>query len=479
MKRFVEGEDRRQATLLPDCLDDYVTEDNPVRIVEAFIDELDLAALGFAGIVPEVTGRPAYHPATLLKIYIYGYLNRIQSSRRLERETQRNLELIWLTGRLMPDFKTIADFRRDNGPAIRAACAQFVVLCRKLNLFTRAVVAIDGSKFKAVNNRDKNFTVAKVAKRIEQVEASIARYLAALDRADRQDNDVAEARTSRLKEKIKGLRQSMQSLKEMQQQVVAAPDQQISLTDPDARSMATSGKGTGIVGYNVQMAVEAEHHLIVAHEVTNVGNDRTQLLAMGRQAQDVMACEEVTALADRGYFNGDEVLACEGTGVLPCVPKTLTSGNTKRGLFTGQDFVYDAEHDHYTCPAGQHLTKGKVRSDRRDNIDHYRNLTACSACALKPQCTPDKHKRVKRWQHEDVLDRMQARLERMPEAMSIRRQTVEHPFGTIKAWMGSTHFLMKTLEKVKTEMSLHVLAYNLKRMISILGVGPLLKALEA
>ena len=479
MKRFVEGEDRRQATLLPDCLDDFVTEDNPVRIVDVFVDELDLAALGFAGIVPEVTGRPSYHPATLLKIYIYGYLNRIQSSRRLERETQRNLELMWLTGRLMPDFKTIADFRRDNGPAIRAACAQFVVLCRQLNLFTRAVVAIDGSKFKAVNNRDKNFTVAKVAKRIEQVEASIARYLAALDRADRQDNDVAEARTSRLKEKIKSLRRQMQALKEMGQQVEAAPDQQISLTDPDARSMATSGKGTGIVGYNVQMAVEAEHHLIVAHEVTNVGNDRTQLLAMGQQARDVMGCEDITALADRGYFNGDEVLACEGTGVLPCVPKTLTSGNTKRGLFTGQDFVYDAEHDHYTCPAGQHLTRGKVRSDRRDTIDHYRNLTACSTCALKPRCTPDKHKRVKRWEHEDVLDRMQARLERMPEAMTIRRQTVEHPFGTIKAWMGSTHFLMKTLEKVKTEMSLHVLAYNLKRMISILGVGPLLKALEA
>src|SRR3954468_194321 len=479
MKRFVEGEDRRQATLLPDCLDDYVTEDNPVRIVEAFVDELDLAALGFAGIVPEVTGRPAYHPATLLKISIDGYLNRIQSSRRLERETQRNIELMWLTGRLRPDFKTIADFRRDNGSAIRSAWTQFVVLCRELNLFTRAVVAIDGSKFKAVNNRDKNFTVAKVAKRIEQVEASIARYLAALDRAARQDNDVAEARTSRLKEKIKGLRRSMQSLKEMQQQVEAAPDQQISLTDPDARSMATSGKGTGIVGYNVQMAVEAEHHLIVAHEVTNVGNDRTQLLAMGQQARAVMGGEELTVLADRGYFNGDEVLACEGTGVLPCVPKTLTSGNTKRGLFTGQDFVYDAEHDHYTCPAGQHLTKGKVRSDRRDNIDHYRNLTACPTCALKPQCTPDKHKRVKRWQHEDVLDQMQARLERMPQAMLIRRQTVEHPFGTIKAWMGSTHFLMKTLEKVKTEMSLHVLAYNLKRMINILGVGPLLKALSA
>lgn len=479
MKRFVEGEDRRQATLLPDCLDDYVTEDNPVRVVEAFIDELDLAALGFAGIVPEMTGRPSYHPATLLKIYLYGYLNRIPSSRRLERETQRNLELMWLTGRLMPDFKTIADFRRDNGPAIRAACAQFVVLCRQFNLFTRAVVAIDGSKFKAVNNRDKNFTVAKVAKRIEQVEGSIAHYLAALDRADRQDSDVAEARTSRLKEKIDSLRRQMQSLQEMEKQVEAAPDSQISLTDPDARSMATSGKGTGLVGYNVQMAVDAEHHLIVAHEVTNVGNDRTQLVSMGQKALDATGCEEITALADRGYFNGEEVLACEGTGVVPCVPKTLTSGNTKRGLFTGQDFVYDAENDRYTCPAGQHLTKGKVRSDRRDNIDHYRNLTACLTCALKPRCTPDKIKRVKRWEHEGVLDKMQARLERMPEAMRIRRQTVEHPFGTIKAWMGSTHFLTKTLEKVKTEMSLHVLAYNLKRMINILGVGPLMKALAA
>src|SRR5271165_5023080 len=281
MKRFVEGEDRTQGVLLPEFLDDYVAEDNPVRVINVFVDELDLRALGFEGVVPEATGRPAYHPATLLKIYLYGYLNRIQSSRRLERETQRNLELMWLTGRLTPDFKTIADFRRDNGPAIRAACAQFVVLCRQLSLFTRAVVAVDGSKFKAVNNRDKNFTMAKVAKRIEQVEASVARYLAALDHADRQDNDVAEAKAVRLKEKIEGLRRQMHSLKEMEKQVEAAPDKQVSLTDPDARSMATSGKGTGIVGYNVQIAVDAEHHLIVAHEVTNIGTDRAQLASMG------------------------------------------------------------------------------------------------------------------------------------------------------------------------------------------------------
>ena len=479
MKRFVEGEDRRQGVFLPEFLDDYVAEDNSVRVIDVFVDELDLPALGFEGVVPEATGRPAYHPATLLKIYLYGYLNRIQSSRRLERESQRNLELMWLTGRLMPDFKTIADFRRDSGPAIRAACAQFVVLCRQFNLFTRTVIAIDGSKFKAVNNRDKNFTVAKVAKRIEQVEASIARYLAALDRADREDGDVAEAKTVRLKEKIEGLRRQMQSLKEIGQQVEAAPDKQVSLTDPDARSMATSGKGTGIVGYNVQIAVDAEHHLIVAHEVTNVGSDRAQLTAMSRKARAASGREEVTVLADRGYYNGDEVLACEGTGILPVIPKTQTSGNAKRGLFTVADFVYDAENDRYTCPAGEHLTKGKVRSDRRDNVDHYRNLTACLTCALKPRCTPDKVKRLKRWEHESVLDKMQARLDHMPEAMTIRRQTVEHPFGTLKAWMGSTHFLTRTLEKVKTEMSLQVLAYNMRRMINIFGVNPLMQAIAA
>ena len=478
MKRFVEGQGRRQLTLLPDCLDDYVGEDNPVRIVDVFIDELDLAVLGFAGVIPEATGRPSYHPVTLLKIYLYGYLNRVQSSRRLERETQRNIELMWLTGRLMPDFKTIADFRRDNGEAILVACSQFVMLCRQLGLFTRAVVAIDGSKFKAVNNRDKNFTVAKVGKRIEQVDAGIARYLAALDRADRDESDVAEVKSVRLKEKIAGLRRQMQSLKKMEQTVRDAPDQQVSLTDPDARSMATSGRGTGVVGYNVQIAVDAEHHLIVAHEVINQGHDRSQLAPMALKAQQATGCEQVTALADRGYFSGDQVLSCEGTGVAPIVPKTLTSSGTKRGLFARQDFIYDAEHDHYTCPAGAKLTKIHRRADHTEDFDRYRHLSACFTCPLRPQCTPTPRRIIKRWENEVVLDRMQARLDRMPEAMGVRRQTVEHPFGTLKAWMGATHFLTRTLDKVRTEMSLHVLAYNLKRMITIFGVGPLMAAIR-
>src|ERR1700746_477522 len=478
MKRFVEGEDRRQGALLPHCLDDYVTEDNTVRVIEAFIDELDLATLGFDGVVPETTGRPAYHPATLLKIYLYGYLNRVQSSRRLEREAQRNIEVMWLTGRLAPDFKTIADFRKDNGAAIRAVCSQFVVLCRALGLFTRAVVAIDGSKFKAVNNRDKNYTVAKVIGRMEQVDASIARYLRALDRADREESDIAEAKSVRLKEKIAGLRRQMRALKVMEQTVQDPPDQQVSLTDPDARSMATSGKGTATVGYNVQIAVDTEHHLIVAHEVINQGYDRHQLAPMGLKAQQATGREQITALADRGYFNGDQVLSCEGTGVAPIVPKTLTSGNAKRGLFTGQDFIYDAEKDYYTCPAGEHLTRGLVRSDRRGDVDQYRHLTACFTCPLKPQCTPDKLKRIKRGQPEALIEAMQARLDGMPDAMGVRRQTVEHPFGTLKAWMGATHFLTRTLDKVRTETSLHVLAYNMKRMITIFGVRPLMAAIR-
>lgn len=479
MKRFIEGEDRSQVTLLPASLEDYVGEDNPVRVIDAFIDELDLGALGFSGVVPEATGRPGYHPAILLKLYLYGYLNRIQSSRRLERESQRNIELMWLVGRLMPDFKTIADFRRDNGPAIQGACAQFIVLCRKLNLFTRAVVAIDGSKFKGVNNRDKNFTVHKVKKRIEQVEASIARYLAALERADRQDDDVAEAKTERITEKIEGLRRQMRAFKAMERQVEAAPDKQVSLTDPDARSMATSGKGTGTVGYNVQFAVDAEHHLIVAHEVSNAGSDRAQLTPMGRKAREAIACPEVTVLADKGYYNRDEVLACKGTGIVPLIPKTHAFDNSGHGRFTTADFTYDVEHDRYTCPAGKHLSKGKVRSDRRQATDIYRNLTACPTCPLKSRCTPERLKRVKRMAGEEVLEEMQARLEDMPDAMAIRRQTVEHPFATLKAWMGTTPFLMKRLKNAKTEMALGVLAYNLKRMINIFGIKPLVSAITS
>ena len=478
MKRFVEGEDRRQAVLLPEYLDDYVSEENPVRVIDVFVDELDLRALGFAGIVPEATGRPAYHPGLLLKIYIYGYINQIGSSRRLEREARRNVEMMWLTGRLAPDFKTIADFRKDNGPAIRASCRQFIALCRRLDLFAHAVAAIDGSKFKAVNTRDRNFTKAKLKKRMEQVEASIERYMAALETADRQEGELAQARSVRLKDKIAALGEQMRAFKALEPVVQAAPDQQVSLSDPDARSMATSGRGSGVVGYNVQTAVDAKHHLIVAHEVSNVGNDRGQLSNMAGQAKAAMGVETLDALADRGYFKGEEILACELIGVTPYVPKPLTSGAKAEGRFGKQDFVYSAEDDTWRCPAGERLTRHSTSVEDGMTL-HIYWTTKCGDCPLKPQCTTSKERRIKRWEHEAVIDAMQERLDRTPLAMRIRRATVEHAFGTLKAWMGATHFRTRTLDKVKTEMSLHVLAYNLKRVIAILGPQPLIEAMRA
>jgi transposase len=478
MKRFVEGEDRTQVTLLPECLDDYIEAENPVRVIEVFVDELDLGELGFAGVEPLATGRPSYHPAVLLKIYLYGYLNRIQSSRRLEREAQRNVELMWLTGRLRPDFKTIANFRKDNGRAIRNVCRQFVVLCQKLDLFAQTVVAIDGSKFKAVNNRDRNFTHAKVKRRLEQIEESIARYLSQLDTADRHEGAVAEAKAGRLKDKIAILKQQMQGLKAMELRLRDAPDQQISLTDPDARSMATSGRGTGIVGYNVQTAVDAKNHLIVAHEVTNVGNDRGQLAMMAEQARAATGIAELTVVADRGYFSGDEILACDQAGITPFVPKPLNSNSKAEGRFGKPDFIYIASDDEYRCPAGQRLIKRFTTVEAGMTLDIYWS-SACPRCPIKAQCTTGPERRVRRWVHEAVIDAMQERLDRDPEKMRVRRQTVEHPFGTIKFWMGATHFLMKTLARVRTEMSLHVLAYNLKRVMRLLGISGMIAAMQA
>lgn len=478
MKRFVEGENRSQSTLFPECLDDYIAEDNPVRAIEVFVDELDLARLGFEGMQPEVTGRPAYHPATLLKIYLYGYLNRVQSSRRLERETQRNVELIWLTGRLTPDFKTIADFRRDNGPAIRNVCREFIVLCRELELFSEAIVAIDGSKFKAVNNRDKNFTDRKLEARMQQLEESITRYLAELDRADREPTLVTEDRVSRLKDKITGIKAQRQRLNEIGRQMQQAADRQVSLTDPDARSMATSGRGTGMVGYNVQTAVDAKHHLIVAHEVTNVGHDRNHLASMAKQARNATGQDHLTVLADRGYFRGPEILECEQQGITPLVPKPLTSGAKADGRFDKRDFIYLPESDEFRCPVGQRAIRRFTRVEHGLTLHRYWS-SACPKCPIKAQCTPSSSRRITRWEHEAVLDRMQGRLDRTPQAARLRRQTVQHTFGTLKSWMGATHFLTKTLPRVSTEMSLHVLAYNFKRVMNVLGVRPLMRALAA
>lgn len=476
MSRFIEGEPRSQSVLFPESLDEWIAADNPVRVVDVFVETLDLQGMGFGRAVPAETGRPGYHPATLLKIYIYGYLNRIQSSRRLEREAQRNLELVWLTSRLMPDFKTIADFRRDNGEAIAQVCSQFVMLCRKMKLFTEAMVAIDGSKFKAVNHRDRNFTERKVESRIAHLEKSVKQYLKDLDRADRLPSTLPEARVEHLEGKIAAVRAEIEKLREIKKQLPTVPDRQISMTDPDARSMNSAGKGTGIVGYNVQTAVDTKNHLIVAHEVTNVGHDRTHLTPMAKSAREAMGKKRLKVLADRGYFKGEQILECEQAGMTPLVPKALTSGGKADGRFDKRDFSYDARRDVYRCPAGEEAIWRFSGVENGMKISRYW-ASACPRCPLKAQCTPSPYRRISRWEHEAVLEAMQRRMERTPEASRWRRQTVEHPFGTIKSWMGSTHFLTKTLPRVRTEMNLNVLAYNLKRVMSLVGVPRLMMAI--
>jgi transposase len=479
MGRYVEGADRNQTTLLPECLDDFIAEDNPIRVVDVFVDELDLASLGFDGATPASTGRPSYHPAVLLKVYIYGYLNRVQSSRRLERECQRNVELMWLTGRLAPDFKTIAEFRRGNGEGIRNVCRRFVNICSDLKLFTHAAVAIDGSKFKAVNSRDQNFTPNKIARRQEQIEKSIQRYLDALETADRTQPVEVEAKTSHLREKIDRLREQMRDLDHAAKLLNDLPEKQISLTDPDSRSMLSQAKGTGVVGYNVQVAVDTRHHLIVTHEVTNVGNDRTQLSPMAKAARDAMGRRTLKVLADRGYYSAPEIKACDDAGIAAFVPKSQTSGAKADGRFDRADFIYIATDDEYKCPAGQRATY-RFSSVERDNPMTLRTYwsSACPRCPIKSQCTPSDYRRIRRWEHEEVLEAVQHRLDRQLDAMTIRRRTVEHVFGTLKHWMGSTHFQTRRLGNVATEMSLHVLAYNIKRIIGILGFADAMRAMK-
>jgi transposase len=385
MKRFVEGADRAQSTLLPESLDDWIADSNPVRAVDVFVERLNLVKLGFDGVVPEATGRPSYHTSALLKLYIYGYLNRVQSSRRLEREAGRNLEVIWLLRRLTPDDKTIADFRKDNGGAIKKVCAQFVMLCRKMGLLNSASVAIDGSKFKAVNTRDKNFTRGKVERRRAQLEDSVARYLAQLDTADRQEpSEALVAKTAHLKEKLAKLGEEMAKLAAYEKHMLASPEQQVSLTDPDSRSMATSGRGSGVV-YNVQVAVETEHHLIVTHEVTNSGSDRAQLANMASQAKDVLGVDKLEAIADRGYFSGEQILACDQSGIAVTLPKPMTSGIEAKGRFGKQDFVYLSDEDVYRCPAGEKFTTPTRKRGRSCGaIGRMRVAIARSSIAARP-----------------------------------------------------------------------------------------------
>jgi len=478
MKRFIEGENRYQSTLFPERLDDYIAEDNAVRVVDAFVEKLDLLRLGFEGVIPESTGRPGYHPAMMLKLYIYGYLNRIQSSRRLEREAQRNVELIWLTGRLMPAFKTISDFRKDNREAICTVCFEFIELCRELQLFSGVLVAIDGSKFKAVNSRDNNYTTKSVKRRIKKTQENIERYLAKLDDVDAGEPEIREVTAKELRKKIASMEAKMDELKARQQEVAVHPDKQVSTTDPDCRSMIKPGGGS-VVGYNVQTAVDEKYHLIVTHEVTNDTTDTHQLESMAKRARKALKMKQLTVVADAGYYESRNIVGCQKDGIMPLVPKPPTSNNKAAGLYDKTDFRYDGKADQYRCPAGEILPR-RHSSEEKGKLYHYyyASPATCRKCPLKPQCTTGKERRVRRWEQEAALEKAAAELKKRPAAMRQRKALAEHPYGTIKQLMGSTHFQMRRLPNVKAEMSLNVLAYNMKRAIKVLGVGKIIAEMQ-
>ncbi len=474
---FVQGVHRDQAVLFPESLDEYIAADNPVRFIDAFVDSLDLQALGFERAVPEQRGRPPYHPGDLLKLYVYGYLNRVRSSRRLEREAHRNVEVMWLLGKLTPDHKTIADFRRDNGKAIVAVFREFTLMCRRLGLFGGQLVAIDGSKFKAANSRERNYTQAKLERLNRRADEKIKRYLEELDQADEQEQDNEKPTAEELQEKIEWLRSRKKVYAELREQMDQSGESQVSLSDPDARRMMLGRSRGSEVGYNVQISVDAEHKLILDHEVTNAGNDKNQLSSMAIRAKKALGVESLEVVADQGYYSSEEIKSCIEGGVLPYIRKPNTSNN--RGLFAREEFRYDDENDCYWCPAGKALPLQGQTTYRGQVVRDY-VARDCGQCALKAKCTRRKDgRRIRRWVEEHLLEDLARRVQVEPHKVKCRKSIVEHPFGTIKRNMDQGYFLTRGLSGVRTETSLTMLAYNIKRVVRLKGVAELLAALPS
>ena len=474
---FVQGVHRDQVVMFPESLDEYIAAENPVRFIDAFVDSLDLQALGFERAVPAERGRPPYHPGDLLKLYVYGYLNRVRSSRRLEREAQRNVEVMWLLGKLAPDHKTIADFRRDNGKPIRAVFREFTVICRRLELFGGQLVAIDSSKFKAANSRDRNYTKAKLERLDRRADEKIERYLEELDKADEEEQDNEKPTAEELQEKIEWLRGRKEFYAGLRELMDQTGESQVSLTDPDARSMKLGNSRGTEVAYNVQMSVDAKHKLIVDHEVTNAGNDKNQLSSMAIRARKALELESLDVIADQGYYNSEEIKNCIEGDVLPYIGKPKDSNS--RGLFAREEFHYDSENDCYWCPAGKTLPF-KCQTTYRGQVVRDYIAEDCSRCDLRPKCTRRKTGRqIRRWVDEHLLEDMERRVRAEPEKVKQRKSIVEHPFGTIKRSMDQGYFLTRRLCNVRTEVSLSMLAYNIKRAVRPKGVQELVAALTS
>jgi transposase len=470
---YINGAEPGQHVLFPSTLDEYVAEDNPVRAMAAFIGVLDVAELGFVRGKAAATGRPGYDPRQLLGLYIWGHLNKVRTSRKLERECGRNLEAMWMMRNLRPDFKTLADFRKDNGEAIKQVVVQFRCWCLSEDLYGKEVVAIDGSKFKAQNNSERNFTAGKLEEIIKREERKIEKYLQELDEADAaeaaEEEEQPRVSAVELQEKVKRLKEKLAGQKKLQEQMAAEQLSQISLTDADARLMKTS-KGSA-VSYNVQTVVDSKYKLIAAYEVTNEGNDLGQLVKMAQQSKAALGVEELTVLTDGGYYEGAQLKECEVAGVTTYLPLPQSGAASSRGVFPASAFNYDPVSDVYVCPQGEELTfRGREKGSNQKEYRLYRTK-ACATCALRAKCTKARRgRKIRRWVHEDVLERLKERIQRQPQLLKERKKLAEHPFGTIKLTMDQGYFLLKGLKKVTTEFSLTVLSYNFKRVLSIFGV---------
>lgn len=470
MARFVEGVSRAQATLFPERLDELIAPEAQVRVVDAFVDQLDLRQLGFTKAVPASEGRPPYDPAHLLKLYVYGYLHRVRSSRQLERECHCNIEVLWLLNRLAPDFKTIADFRRDNRDALGRVCRAFVQFCRRQGLFGAELVAVDGSKFSAQNSPQKAFTTAQIEREAKRLGERIAKYLADLDAADADEKtEVAPGDT---RAALAALRDRHADVAQVLVLMEAMDLSQASITDPDSRLMRASGGGT-VVGYNVQIAVDDRHGLIAHHTVTQDVSDQNQLAAVAQGAKEELGSETLKVVADSGYADAEQIKHCEDGGITPFVPHPRSS-NTQGPFFEKSQFVYEPEHDRYRCPAGQILRFHSASTKKQ--ASNYVGVN-CADCVLKARCTKAKARWVTRHLHEDVLDRLATRMHEHPGMMKRRAALAEHPFGVIKAMMGAPRFLCRGLKAVTAEMALSVTAFNLKRAMAILGTPALLRRL--
>jgi len=491
-ENYVIGSDRGQELLLPYALDGYVDEDNEVRFVDAFVDTLNLNELGFTHSLHEEegAGRPSYDPSDLLKLYLYGYLNQVRSSRKLERECRRNTEVMWLMKKLAPDFKTIADFRKDNVDCVKNVFKEFVFFLQDLDLFGGELASVDGSKFKAVNATKRNFDAKKLADKLKRIEEKIERYMKELEEGDRKEEAAAAAeerallakRKKYLKEKLEKLRKQTQELKAASEKLKeSAGQKQISLTDPDSRLMKNNGKFE--VCYNIQASVDEKNKLIADYDATNEGEDRNQLSKMATGTKETLGVDELEVTADRGFSNSLEIKECVDNGITPYVPEQKEGGRYKHTgvpepAFHNYRFVYSAEHDTYTCPAGHEMRFWKADSDATGRVLRVYRTDACTGCPFRSKCTNNRLGRmIRRWEHEQIMEEMRERLKSEPMKVAIRKELSEHPFGTMKRAFNQGYLLLKGLRKVRGEIGLTMLAYNMRRAINILGSKALMASL--